>query len=147
VIAFSQTKQITKISTALAIKVDWAEALFFFQLAVITGARMAELLRMRWEESDACRGTVKLYSSKTKKWRTIKARSAANLIANRKANNDGGITHVLTRRDHWFRKLCEKLPTVLAYSTVKSTRRMVPSRPATHLLNQLGFGRRTHKWN
>ena len=46
---------------------------------------MAELLRMRWEESDVRFGTVKLYSSKTKKWRTIKAPSAAILIANRKA--------------------------------------------------------------
>ena len=97
-------EEITKISMALAARVDWAEALFFFQLAVITGARMAELLRMRWEESDPYRGTVKLYSSKTKKWRTIKAPSAASLIANRKANNDGGVTHVLTQRDHWFRK-------------------------------------------
>lgn len=96
-------EEITKISKALAKKVDWAEALFFFQLAIITGGRMAELLRMRWEESDPRFGTVKLYSSKTKKWRTIKAPSAASLIANRKADNNGGI-HVLTRRDHWFRK-------------------------------------------
>jgi hypothetical protein len=40
---------------------------------MITAGRMAELRRMRWEESDVRFETLKLYSSKTKKWRTIKA--------------------------------------------------------------------------
>jgi len=66
-------EEIAQISEALSTKAEWAEALFFFQLDLITGGRMAELLRMRWEESDVRFGTVKLYSSKTKKWRTIKA--------------------------------------------------------------------------
>ena len=44
---------------ALAARVDWAEALFFFQLAVITGGRMAELLQMRWEESDPRFGNLR----------------------------------------------------------------------------------------
>lgn len=66
---------------------------------------MAELLRMRWEESDVRFGTVKLYSSKTKKWRTIKAPSAATLIANRKAAGQGGTTRVLTHPDHWYRDI------------------------------------------
>jgi hypothetical protein len=39
---------------------------------------------MKWEESSERFGTVKLYSSKTKKWRTIKAQAAAALIANRR---------------------------------------------------------------
>ena len=47
-------------------KREWHEALFFFQLALITAGRMAELRRMRWEESDVRFGTVKIYSSKTK---------------------------------------------------------------------------------
>ena len=66
---------------------------------------MAELLRMRWEESDVRFGTVKLYSSKTKKWRTIKAPSAATLIANRRAAGQGGTTRVLTHPDHWYRDI------------------------------------------
>ena len=66
---------------------------------------MAELLRMRWEESDVRFGTVKLYSSKTKKWRTIKAPSAATLMANRKAAGQGGTTRVLTHPDHWYRDI------------------------------------------
>ncbi len=74
----------------------------------MTGGRMAELLRMRWEESDLRFGTVKLYSSKTKKWRTLKAPSAAALIAKRKADGHGGPTHVLTRPDHWFRKILQE---------------------------------------
>ncbi len=54
--------EIQTISTALATKPEWHEALFFFQLDLMTGARMAELLRMRWEESQVRFGTVKLYS-------------------------------------------------------------------------------------
>lgn len=96
-------EEIAKISAALATKREWHEAQFFFQLALITGGRMAELLRMRWEESDVRFGTVKLYSSKTKKWRTIKAPSAPTLIANRKAAGQGGTTHVLTHPDYWYR--------------------------------------------
>lgn len=101
-------EEISKISTALATKTEWHEALFFFQLDLITGGRMAELLRMRWEESDLRFGTVKLFSSKTKQWRTIKAPSAANLIASRKADGRGGATHVLTRPDHWFRGILKE---------------------------------------
>jgi len=98
-------EEIAQISEALSTKAEWAEALFFFQLDLITGGRMAELLRMRWEESDVRFGTVKLYSSKTKKWRTIKAPSAATLIANRKAAGQGGTTRVLTHPDHWYRDI------------------------------------------
>jgi len=101
-------EEIVKISTALSTKPKWADALFFFQLDLITGGRMAELLRMRWEESDVRFGTVKLYSSKTKKWRTIKAPSVAILIAKRKADGQGSATHVITRRDHWFREALEE---------------------------------------
>lgn len=101
-------EEIAKISAVLATKREWHEALFFFQLALMTGGRMAELLRMRWEESDVRFGTVKLNSSKTKKWRTIKAPSAATLIAQRKAEGHGGATHVLTHPDHWFRAILKE---------------------------------------
>ena len=60
-------EEIAQVSEALFTNAEWAEALFFFQLALITAGRMAELKRMRWEECDVRFGTVKLYSSKTKK--------------------------------------------------------------------------------
>lgn len=101
-------EEIAKISAALATKREWHEALFFFQLALITAGRMAELRRMRWEESDVRFGTSKLYSSKTKKWRTIKAPSAATLIAQRKAEGNGGVSRVLTQPDHWFRDVLKE---------------------------------------
>ncbi len=69
---------------------------------------MAELLRMRWEEASVRFGTVKLYSSKTKKWRTIKAPSAASLIARRRAEGRGNATHVLPLPDNWIRKALRK---------------------------------------
>jgi integrase len=100
--------EIAKISEALATKKEWHEALFFFQLALITAARMAELRRMRWEESDVRFGSVKLYSSKTKKWRNIKAPSAATLIAQRKAEREERGIRVLTEPDHWFRDILKE---------------------------------------
>jgi integrase len=100
-------EEIGKISAVLATKPEWHEALFFFQLALMTGGRMAELLRMRWEESDVRFGTVKLYSSKTKKWRTIKASAAATLIAQQRADGGGG-GGVLTQPDHWFRDILKE---------------------------------------
>ncbi len=96
-------EEIAQVSEALSTNAEWAEALFFFQLALITAGRMAELMRMRWEECDVRFGTVKLYSSKTKKWRTIKAPSAATLITSQKLAGAGGATRVLTRPDHWYR--------------------------------------------
>ena len=101
-------EEIAKISTALATKHEWHEALFFFQLALITAGRMAELRRMRWEESNVRFGSVKLYSSKTKKWRTINAPSATTLIAQRKAEGEGGGSRVLTQPDHWFRDILKE---------------------------------------
>lgn len=96
-------EEIAQVSEALSTNAEWDEALFFFQLALITAGRIAELKRMRWEECDVRFGTVKLYSSKTKKWRTIKAPSAATLITSQKLAGAGGGTRVLTRPDHWYR--------------------------------------------
>jgi integrase len=63
---------------------------------------------MRWEESSVRFGTVKLYSSKTKKWRPIKSPSAASLIASRRAEGGGNATHVLPLPDNWIRKVLRK---------------------------------------
>jgi len=96
-------EEISKLSAALSANAQWADALFFFQLALITAARMAEVRRMRWDESSERFGTVKLYSSKTKKWRTIKVPAAATLIATRRKQGFGSETHVLWRSDKWIR--------------------------------------------
>src|SRR5712692_10473607 len=101
-------EEIAKISAALTTKCEWREALFFFQLALITAGRMAELRRMRWEESDVRFGSIKLYSSKTKKWRTIKAPSATTLIAQCRAEGQDGGSRVLTQPDHWFRDILKE---------------------------------------
>ena len=93
--------EISKIS-ALAINNELADALFFFQIALITACRMAEIRRMKWEESSERFGTVKLYSSKTKKWRTIKAPAAATLIAQRRVQ-ERNAPMVIDRPDHWIR--------------------------------------------
>lgn len=97
-------EEIEHISTKLADHPEYEEALFFFQLALITGARMAELRRMKWDESSVRFGTVKLKSTKTGgKVRTIKAPAAAELIAQRREAKLGGPIRVLTQDDKWFR--------------------------------------------
>ena len=57
---------------------------------------------MKWEESSERFGTVKLYSSKTQKWRTIKAPAAAALIAKRRQKEKTAPT-VFGCPDHWIR--------------------------------------------
>ena len=69
---------------------------------------MAELIRMRWEESSVRFGTVRLYASKTKRWRTIKAPAAALLIEKRKTDGLGGELRVLTHPDDWYRKILKQ---------------------------------------
>jgi integrase len=96
-------QEISKLTAALSANPLWTDALFFFQFALITAARMAEVRRMRWDESSERFGTVKLYSSKTKKWRTIKVPAAAALISIRHKQEFGGETHVLRRSDKWLR--------------------------------------------
>ncbi len=98
-------EEISKISRALSDKAEWADALLFFQLSLITGGTVAELLRMRPEESSERFGTVKLYSSRTKKWRTMKAPAAASLIEQRKREALGNEGIVLTCPDHWIREV------------------------------------------
>lgn len=100
-------EEISKISRALACKSELADGLFFFQIALITGGRMAELRRMKWEESSERFGTVKLYSSKTKKWRTIKAPAAVALIAERRTKEKTALK-VIERPDHWIRDVLQK---------------------------------------
>src|SRR5258707_551942 len=102
-------EEISKISTALCSRPDWADVLFFFRLGLITGARMAEVRRMRWDESSERFGTVKLYSSKTKKWRTLRAPSAASLIAERKVANHQDAILLLLCSDHRIRKILKKV--------------------------------------
>ena len=101
--------ELNQISTKLAEDPKYEEALFFFQLNVITGARMAELLRMKWEESSVSFGTVKLFSTKTGKWRTINAPAAAELIAQRRKKELGGPIQVLTQPAEWFRDVFQKV--------------------------------------
>ncbi len=101
-------EEISKIGGALSSNPDWADALFFFQVGLVTAARMAEVRRMRWDESSDRFGTVKLYSSKTKKWRTIKVPAAAELIATRRKQGLGTETRVLVCTDYWLRDvLCQ----------------------------------------
>jgi integrase len=96
-------EEISMISATLLANPDWDDALFFFQIGLTTAGRMAEIRRMRWDESSERFGTVKLYSSKTKKWRTIKVPAAATLIAIRRRQGSGTETHVLRRSDKWIR--------------------------------------------
>ena len=98
-------EEITKIAEALSEQPEDQEALFFFQIALMTGGRFAELKRMKWDESSPRFGIVKLKSTKTGgKTRTIKVPSAAELIAQRKSLKLGGAERVLTKKYEWFKE-------------------------------------------
>src|SRR6185503_3963453 len=99
------TQEIEHIASALAANPSYEEALFFFQLDLITGARMDELLRLKWEESSDAFGIISLYSSKTGKPRKIEVPAATELIQKRRNSSLGGAIKILTKKDMYFRKI------------------------------------------
>lgn len=99
-------EEITKISSKLNEQPENEEALFFFQLALMTGGRFAELKRMKWGESNTRFGILKLKSTKTGgKTRSIKVPGATELIAQRKAAKLGDVERVLTKEYEWFKDI------------------------------------------
>jgi integrase len=97
-------EEITMISTALKEQPQNEEALFFFQEALMTGGRFAELKRMKWTDSSPRFGILKLKSTKTGgKTRSIKVPGATELLAQRKAAKLGGLHRVLTKEYEWFK--------------------------------------------
>ncbi len=95
-------EEITQIGGALKETPKYEEAAFFFQLAIMTGGRFAELKRMKWEESSVRFGTIKLKSTKTGgRTRTITVPDAARLIAKRHQAFVGN-ARVLTAEYEYF---------------------------------------------
>lgn len=102
-------EEVSQITFKLKANPDYDEALFFFQLDLITGARMDELLRLTWDEASVRFGTIYLFSGKTGKDRTVRVPAAAKLVAKRKAANLGGPVNVLTKTDKYFRKIFRRV--------------------------------------
>ncbi|MGH9962985.1 MAG: tyrosine-type recombinase/integrase, partial [Pyrinomonadaceae bacterium] len=98
-------EEVAQITTKLQENPEYEEALFFFQLDLITGARVNELIRLKWEDASVRFGTAYLFSGTTGKDRTIRVPAAAKLIAKRKAANLGGQVKVLTKTPAYFRKI------------------------------------------
>ena len=96
-------EELTRIGDALKQNPRYEEAAFFFQLAVMTGGRFAELKRMKWNESSVTFG-IKLKSTKTGgRWRTIIVPDAAQLIAKRKQQQGRGVAErVFTAEYEYF---------------------------------------------
>src|SRR5689334_13195940 len=102
-------EEVSQITLKLKAKPEYDEALFFFQLDLITGARMDELLRLKWDDASVRFGTIYLFSGKTGKDRTIRVPAATKLVAKRKAANLGGQVNVLTKTDKYFRKVFRRV--------------------------------------
>lgn len=102
-------EEVSQITIKLKETPEYEEALFFFQLDLITGARMDELLRLKWDEASVRFGTTYLFSGKTGKDRTIRVPAATKLIAKRKAANLGGQVNILTKTDTYFRKIFKRV--------------------------------------
>lgn len=114
-------EEVSQITLKLASNPDYDEALFFFQLDLITGARMDELLRLKWEETSVRFGTTYLFSGKTGKDRTIRVPAATKLVAKRQAANLGGQVNVLTKTDKYFRKIFSRVSKQLGIAYGQNT--------------------------
>src|SRR6266542_2607125 len=85
-------EEVSQITIKLKENPDYEEALFFFQLDLITGARMDELLRLKWDEASVRFVTTYLFSGKTGKVRTIFKRVSKQLNIPYGQNTPGGWT-------------------------------------------------------
>jgi integrase len=107
-------EEIKSLSDALASRPEWRDAHDFFKVALGTGGRFDEIIPtvvredmatagIKWDDVNAQSGTVRLYSHKTDKWRTLHVPAVVELILQRKKDGRGSDLHVFTNRDHWIR--------------------------------------------
>lgn len=107
--------EIRALTAALAADERLRDAHDFFLVALGAGGRFDEIVPtvvrkremtsgIQWERIDAEKGTLQLYSYKTRKWRTILVPAVVELLMRRKAEGRGTATHAFDVRDHNLRK-------------------------------------------
>lgn len=107
--------EIKALTAALAADERQRDMLDFFLVTLGAGGRFDEIVptvvRKRemtsgimWDRIDTARGTLQLYSYKTKKWRAVLVPAVVELLMKRKTEGRGTATHAFDMRDHNIRK-------------------------------------------
>jgi integrase len=111
---FLTPDEIKVLTAALAADERLRDAHDFFLVALGAGGRFDEIVPtvvrkqktsgIMWDRIDTEKGTLQLYSYKTRKWRTILVPAVVELLLRRKAEGRGTATHAFDVRDHNLRK-------------------------------------------
>jgi integrase len=108
--------EIKAIGQVLKSDKQWRDAHDFFRVALGSGGRFDELVPVvlrkdmttagiKWTDVNASAGTIRLFSGKTGKARTIYVPIVVDLLLERKRAGLGTKVHAFNRRDHWIRKV------------------------------------------
>ncbi len=111
--------EIKVLSEALRRNSKWRDAYDFFRIALVSGARFDEILvtvkrqdtktaGIKWADINKVEGTVRLFSGKTGKERTIYCPPAVEILLERKKAKLGNNIHAFTCRDYKLRKIFEE---------------------------------------
>jgi len=104
-------KEIETLSEALSSSEEYRDAYEYLLISLGAGTRMDEVLGLTWDRVDWERKSINVYSSKTKKTRTLQVPGVVEVLKKRKKEHLGSATHVFARRDHWFRKVFKRVAT------------------------------------
>lgn len=108
--------EIRMISQVLQSRDEWRDAFDFFRIALGSGGRFDEIVPVvlrkdmttagiKWSDININAGTVKLFSGKTGKGRTIYVPAVVDVLVERKKARLGNSVHAFECRDHWIRKI------------------------------------------
>ena len=113
-------KEIKVLSEALRMEPKRRDAYDFFRIALVSGARFDEILvtvtrqdiktaGIKWTDINKAEGTVRLFSGKTGKERTIYCPPAIEILLERKKAKLGNNIHAFTCRDYKLREIFEEV--------------------------------------
>jgi len=92
------------VSSVQHLQIDsWPDAYDLFLVALATGARLGELLALKWESVDFNHNTIYLFATKTNKERTLTVPAAVEVLRKRAKAARGGTEKVWMCKDHSIR--------------------------------------------
>ena len=82
---------------------SWPDAYDFFLVALATGARLGELLSLKWSDVDFKHKTIHLLATKTNKERTLNVPAAVEVLRKRNKAARGDTENIWMCQDHTIR--------------------------------------------
>lgn len=112
--------EIKVLSEILRKNSKWRDAYDFFRIALVSGTRFDEILvtvvrkdiktaGIKWTDINKAEGTVRLFSGKTGKERTIYCPPAVEILLERKKAKLGNNIHAFACRDYWLRSIFQEV--------------------------------------